>query len=235
MTDARHSDPSDEDYDDQANFGMYLREARSNALAAIAERLGVDEETAARKGGLSYRALSRELARRKIDASDQLIRQYHEGRVSLDRMEVAVVAFLASRYGYTVAELSTRMADRCEAVYKILSDANHVELVDRRKLAAPAGRVHRHAALVATPRHQQTQFSLGEFGRPVLAPEPVPVIVLCRCGDAHDLRADTEPCVYCAAPTFDEHRVCAQCRDLEALEEHAGSIIDLVAAHSQAG
>jgi hypothetical protein len=49
--------------------------------------------------------------------------------------------------------------------------------------------------------------------------------IRCRCGELHDIQGAPDPCVYCTTPTFDPHRVCARCRELEELERHVERVL----------
>lgn len=215
---ARQPDRFDDDNKDtyKENIGA-ARDAARDEIEAVSNR-----NTAVKD--LGFDRLARKIEMKYgLKVSGQTLRTYH-GEVGLESMSPEYVAFLATTYGFTVEELSPRLAERCAAALQILSEARI------RWSATLDGPLPRDGwRTVPNPPFQQTVLSLdfGDFHSPPL--------VVCRCGQTHDLRSDTAPCAYCSVPTFDEHQVCAGCRELEALEAHAAEIIDLVDAHAQAG
>lgn len=169
------------------------------------ETLGANLKAArAAVGDPSYDGLAREMyVDLRRAPNGQTIRQYHDGKVGLDRVDINVIAWLAIRYGIPVYELSPSIAAAVSAARGVLL----------RSTWSVTG--------VENPPVMQGVLSLdfGHFHTPT---------VVCRCGEVHELKAESAPCAYCATPTFDEHLTCAQCRDVELLEHLADDVIDLV-------
>lgn len=70
-----------------------------------------------------YKQLAREafLALGDEAPTEVTIRHYHAGRVTPERAEIALVAFLARRYGVTLADLSEVVARRAERTLRLLT------------------------------------------------------------------------------------------------------------------
>lgn len=189
--------------DDQESFRLNIRAARGAATDELEGSAG-NRNSAIKE--LGFDRLARKIeVKYGLKVTGQTLSQYH-GNVALESMSPEYVAFLATAYGFTVEELSPRLAERCAGALKILSEA----------------RIRWRVAGVDNPPVMQGVLAL-DFGHFHAAPR-----VVCRCGAIHELRVISAPCAYCATPTFDEHLVCAQCREIEAIERHADGIIDLV-------
>lgn len=182
------------------------RISKSDAARQEAERFGRRLTSAWKKAGSPGMPSVAHEAAKALDrpVQPQTLYEYHKGHVTVEGMRVEVVAWLADWYGVPVHDLSPRMDRLVDAARGVLA------------------RTRWSVRGVENPPLMQGVLAL-DYGR-----FHAPPAVVCRCGQVHALRTVSEPCAYCATPTFDEHQVCAQCRDIEALERLSDDVIDLV-------